>query len=186
MSTYQILACAVVALFYGIYFQRQLALRRRGIHTARLGRGQKDRSTRIIEIALLAISFSMPIAQVASIVWVRTWLGLTGALIALVGVVFFLLAVVAMRENWRAGIDASQKTELVTCGIYRVSRNPAFVGFDLFYIGITVMFPSIALIVLTVAGIVIFHLQIVREERYVRSAFGRDYAEYSGKVRRYL
>ncbi len=36
---------------------------------------------------------------------------------------------------WRAGVSEKEKTELVTAGIYRWSRNPAFLGFDLLYIG---------------------------------------------------
>lgn len=41
-----------------------------------------------------------------------------------------------MRDSWRAGISETDKTELVTEGIYQISRNPAFLGFDLLYIGI--------------------------------------------------
>ena len=41
-----------------------------------------------------------------------------------------------MRDFWRAGISETDKTELVTEGIYQISRNPAFLGFDLLYIGI--------------------------------------------------
>ena len=41
-----------------------------------------------------------------------------------------------MRDFWRAGIPETDKTELVTEGIYQISRNPAFLGFDLLYIGI--------------------------------------------------
>ncbi len=131
MTIHHILALAAVTLFYAAYLQRQFALRRRGIRTDRLGKGQKERKTRIVEVVLLVVSFSMPVAQYGSILtdWgcvaAPEWLGWTGVAVAFGGVVFFLLAVVAMRDNWRAGIDASQKTELVTRGVYRISRNPA-------------------------------------------------------------
>ncbi len=192
MTIHHILALAAVTLFYAAYLQRQFALRRRGIRTDRLGKGQKERKTRIVEVVLLVVSFSMPVAQYGSILtdWgcVAAPEGLrwTGVAVAFGGGVFFLLAVVAMRDNWRAGIDASQKTELVTRGVYRISRNPAFVGFDLLYVGIALAFPNPVLIVLTLVGIVVFHLQIMEEERFVRSIFGTDYAEYAAKTRRYL
>lgn len=182
-------AFAAIAAFYAIYFQRQFALRRRGIDVARLGRGVKERRTLRTERCLIAVSVAMPPVQVASIVRGEpraTALWVAGAVVAFAGVAFFLAAVVAMRENWRAGVDASQHTDLVTRGVYRLSRNPAFVGFDLFYIGIAVMFPNPALVALTVAAIVIFHLQIVEEERYMHSVFGESYARYAGKTRRYL
>ncbi len=41
-----------------------------------------------------------------------------------------------MKDSWRAGIPDSDKTELVTTGIYKYSRNPAFLGFDLQYMGV--------------------------------------------------
>ena len=183
---------ATITLFYAIYLQRQFALRRSGIRTDRLGKGQKERKTRVLEIVLLVVSFSMPVAQYASIIanWgcaaVPVWLSMMGVTVAFAGVVFFLSAVVAMKENWRAGIDASQKTELVTRGIYRISRNPAFVGFDLLYIGVAMAFSNPVLVALTLAGVVVFHLQILEEERFMRSVFGTGYAEYAAKTRRYL
>ncbi len=192
MTMLQILSLAAMTLFYAVYLQRQFALRRRGIRTDRLGKGQKDRRTRALEIVLLVVSFSMPVAQYGSILtnWgcvaAPEWLGLAGVAVAFAGVVFFLLAVVAMRENWRAGIDASQKTELVTRGVYRISRNPAFVGFDLLYIGVALAFPNPVLVALTAVGVVVFHLQILEEERYAPEIFGAAYAEYTAKTRRYL
>jgi protein-S-isoprenylcysteine O-methyltransferase Ste14 len=190
MTAYQITALAIMALFYVIYLQRQFALRKRGIRTDRLGKGDKERTTRIIEVILLIITFSMPIAQVASIVWndtyVPVWMSLAGATIALIGVLFFLLAVVAMQDNWRAGIDHSQKTKLVTHSVYRISRNPAFVGFDLFYIGIAVMFPNPVLLAMVLVGLILFHLQILQEERYTRQTFGKSYADYARRTRRYI
>ncbi len=192
MTIIHILALTAITLFYAIYFQRQFALRRRGIRTDRLGMGQKERKTRTVEIVLLVVSFSMPVVQYASILanWrcatTSVWLGWIGIPVAFAGVVFFLLAVIAMKANWRAGVDASQKTELVTRGVYRLSRNPAFVGFDLLYIGIALAFPNPVLVAMTLAGVVVFHLQIMEEERFVRSVFGADYTEYAAKTRRYL
>ena len=192
MTIHQILSLVAITLFYAIYLQRQFVLRRRGVRTDRLGKGQKERKTRIVEIVLLVVSFSMPVAQYASTVanWgcieAPEWLGWTGVVVAFAGVAFFLLAVIAMKENWRAGIDASQKTELVSRGIYRISRNPAFVGFDLLYVGIAMAFPNLFLVSLTLAGLVVFHLQILQEERYMRSVFEADYVEYAAKTRRYL
>ncbi|MDR0955228.1 MAG: isoprenylcysteine carboxylmethyltransferase family protein [Rikenellaceae bacterium] len=192
MNTIQLISLLAVTLFYAIYFQRQFALRRRGIRADRLGKGQKERKTRRVEAVLLAVSWSMPVAQYASILadWgcaeAPAWFGWTGVVVAFAGAVCFGLAVAAMQENWRAGIDASQKTELVTRGIYRISRNPAFVGFDLLYIGTAIAFPNLVLIGLTLVAVTVFHLQIRQEEHYMRTVFGTDYADYARKTRRYL
>ncbi len=53
------------------------------------------------------------------------------------------------------------ETELVTNGIYQISRNPAFLGFDLLYIGTLLMFFNWILCFLTVFAVIMYHLQIV-------------------------
>ena len=60
-------------------------------------------------------------------------LRMLGCVITAVGVFVFILSVVQMKDNWRAGVQREDKTNLVTTGIYSISRNPAFLGFDLLY-----------------------------------------------------
>ena len=92
-----------------------------------------------------------------------------------------------MKENWRAGVQRNEKTNLVTTGIYSISRNPAFLGFDLMYIGILFSFFNWYLFVITAIVVSLFHLQIVNvEESFLMEAFGQEYIEYKKKVFRYL
>ena len=84
-------------------------------------------------------------------------------------------------------VSETDKTELITNGIYQISRNPAFLGFDLVYIGILLMFFHWGLLVLSVAAMVMFHLQIVKvEEFFLLQTFGKDYMDYKRKVLRYF
>ena len=83
----------------------------------------------------------------------------------------------------RQGIE----TDLVTTGIYSVSRNPAFLGFDLMYIGILFSFFNWYLCLATGFVLVFFHLHIVNvEEDFLIETFGQEYIEYKKKVCRYL
>lgn len=92
-----------------------------------------------------------------------------------------------MKDSWRAGVSETDKTELVTDGIYQISRNPAFLGFDLVYIGILLLFFNWILVFFSVFAMVMFHLQIVKvEEKFLVSVFGEDYAQYKKTVNRYL
>ena len=92
-----------------------------------------------------------------------------------------------MKENWRAGVQKEEKTSLVTTGIYSISRNPAFLGFDLMYIGILFSFFNWFLCFATGFAVVFFHLQIVNvEEDFLIEAFGNEYLQYKLKVCRYL
>jgi len=95
--------------------------------------------------------------------------------------------VVAMRDSWRAGVSLRDKTELVTGGIYQISRNPAFLGFDLVYIGMLMMFFNWVLFVITIFAMIMFHLQIVSvEEYFLTETFGNEYIEYKKRVNRYF
>ena len=78
-------------------------------------------------------------------------------------------------------------TELVDTGIYRISRNPMYVGFALLLLSIALFLRSPILI----SGMVVFvaymnRYQIIHEESYLSKAFGPKYDEYKHKVRRWL
>ena len=109
-----------------------------------------------------------------------------GVVLGIISVIFFLLSVTVMRNNWRAGFDSNQNTSLVTRGIYKISRNPAFVGFDLLYIGCAVSFPNIINIIISLIAIIAFHIQILGEEKFLAEQFGQEYIDYKKKVRRYI
>ncbi len=71
-----------------------------------------------------------------------------------------------MKDSWRAGIPDKDKTELVTAGIYKFSRNPAFLGFDFMYAGLLLMFFNPLTAVFTAFAVIMLHLQILQEEKY--------------------
>ena len=91
-----------------------------------------------------------------------------------------------MKDNWRAGIPDKDKTELVTDGIDAYSRHPAFLGFDLQYIGVLLMYFNVLTVIFTLFAVLMLHLQIMEEERYLRVTFGREYMDYCKRVYRYL
>ncbi len=179
-----------MAVFYGVYLIKQLSQRRQGIRTNQMGRGDKPSGTLAVERMLSVFSVLIVGVELWSAwsgysflpVWC-CWIGL--ALTAL-GVVFFTAAVFQMRDSWRAGIASGEKTELVTSGIYSISRNPAFVGFDLTYIGLLLCFANWLHLVVVVCTVVIFHLQILQEERFLLSRKDINYVSYYQRVRRYL
>ena len=91
-----------------------------------------------------------------------------------------------MKDSWRAGIPEGDRTELMKDGIYAYSRNPAFLGFDLQYIGVLLMYCNLLTGLFTIFAIVMLHMQILQEEKYLTSVFGTEYLEYRHQVYRYL
>ena len=121
-----------------------------------------------IEVTLKIITYLLPVIQIISIVFysgtVHIVLQFTGVVITMFGVLAFIVSVTQMKENWRAGVQKEEKTSLVTTGIYSISRNPAFLGFDLMYIGILFSFFNWLLCYATGFAVLFFHLQIVNVE----------------------
>lgn len=188
--TFQILALAILLAFYICYFLKLLAQRRRGISTDQLGKG-KTGFVRAVELGVKGAAVVMPLAEAASILCNVTalprWARAAGAVLGVLGVAAFACAAWTMGDSWRSGVSCEEKTELVTGGIYRFSRNPAFLGFDLVYLGQVLMFFSWPLLVLSAVTVLLFHLQIVNvEEDHLIAAFGQEYLTYRRQVNRYF
>ena len=187
---FMIIALALMASFYICYFAKMISQKKQGIDTDQLGKG-KVGFVKFIEVTLKTSTYLLPAIEVASIVFytgsVNDVLRIIGLIILALGVVAFIVSVLQMKDNWRAGVQREEKTELVTTGIYCVSRNPAFLGFDLMYIGIMIAFFNWYLCVATCLVMVLFHLQIVNvEEDFLIEAFGDEYTKYRKKVCRYF
>ncbi len=186
---YALPALLVLAVFYGIYFAKVLAQKRRGIRTRQIGR-RKEKSIHTVEVLMSIATLGAPMAQLMSIAFGWSHLPanarFTGFLMGLLGDGIFLLSVLCMKDSWRAGIPDKDRTELVTTGIYRYSRNPAFLGFDLMYAGVLLLYGNLLTLGFSVFAMVMLHLQILQEERYLVHAFGAPYQAYCRQVFRYL
>ena len=64
------LALLVLAVFYGIYFAKMLAQKRRGIQTRQIGR-RKEKDIRTVEVLMSMATLGAPIAQLLSIAFER-------------------------------------------------------------------------------------------------------------------
>lgn len=189
LMPYPIAALFVLAVFYGIYFAKRLIQKHKGIQTRQIGR-RKEKSIHTVEMLMSVATLGAPAAQLASVFFRWSYMPagarFTGFCIGMLGDIVFLASVICMRDSWRAGIPDSDKTELVTTGIYKFSRNPAFLGFDLQYIGVMLIYFNPLTAVFSAFAIVMLHLQILQEERYLLSAFGEPYQQYKNRVFRYL
>ena len=187
---FKIIIIGLMAAFYIFYFVKMISQRKQGICTDQLGKG-KTGFVKFIEVTLKISTYVLPIIQMISILQYKgtdhVVLRVVGCVITTVGVLTFIISVVQMKDNWRAGVQRENKTNLVTTGIYSISRNPAFLGFDLMYIGIMFTFFNCYLCLATGFVLVFFHLQIVNvEEDFLLEVFGQEYIEYKKKVCRYL
>jgi protein-S-isoprenylcysteine O-methyltransferase Ste14 len=78
-------------------------------------------------------------------------------------------------------------TTIVRTGPYRFSRNPIYLAFSLFQLGIAIWVNSVWLVATLVGAVALIHsIVIPREEQYLERKFGADYLDYKASVRRWL
>ena len=186
---YFALALVVLVLFYTVYFVKMLIQHKHGIKTRQIGR-RKEKDIHMVELLMSIATLAAPAAQLISIAFgwscMPSGARFTGFLIGMLGAIIFLISVVCMKDSWRAGIPDKDKTELVTNGIYKFSRNPAFLGFDFMYAGVLLMYFNPLTAVFSLFAAITLHLQILQEEKYLTSVFGSSYTAYKSRVFRYL
>lgn len=187
---FQVAGIAIMLVFYGCYFIKMISQHKKGIKTDQIGK-EKVGFVKFVEITMKIVTYLVPAVEIVSIILNTSFFAvpvrIVGVLVAVVGVAVFIISVLTMRDSWRAGVSKTDKTELVTKGIYKISRNPAFLGFDLMYLGILLMFFNLVLYIVSLFAMLIFHLQIVNvEEEFLLEAFGDEYLRYKKKVCRYI
>ena len=186
---YKVTAILILITFYFFYFSKIVIQKKQFIKTNQMGIGKKPKKVLIIERIMSVATVSSFFVSVWSIFCVKqfltTELRIVGILLGDMAVIFFAAATITMKNSWRVGIP-EEKTTLITNGIYRWSRNPAFVGFDLLYASMSLLFFNIPLVMVSAGAAIMLHLQILQEEEHMHKMFGSDYEEYRKHTLRYF
>ncbi|MDQ2666093.1 MAG: isoprenylcysteine carboxylmethyltransferase family protein [Gemmatimonadota bacterium] len=110
-----------------------------------------------------------------------------GPLFIVAGVVLVAWGMVTFRRAGTAIVPNRPAARIVSSGPYRFTRNPMYTGLTLVYVGVSALLASWwPLLLLPVVLVVVFQFVIRREEAYLHSAFGDEYAAYCGRVGRWL
>jgi protein-S-isoprenylcysteine O-methyltransferase Ste14 len=110
----------------------------------------------------------------------------SGFFIFMVAMLLLIFSLIHLGRYTKMGLPKKDKIHLQTRGIYHISRNPMYLGLILLAVSTVLMLPNLVSIILTIAGMIIHHRIILREEKYLESKFGREYAAYRNQTRRYI
>jgi len=110
----------------------------------------------------------------------------TGMLFMLVGYLIFIFSLFSFGKSWRIGIDNDKPGNLVTTGMFSITRNPLFIFLDLYFIGTALINTNLFFIFIGIIFIAGIHYQILQEEIFLQKHYGKEYAEYKKRVRRYI
>lgn len=186
---YQIAAILILATFYTFYIIKIIIQKQQSIRTNQMGIGNKPGKVLLIERIVSCATVLTVAFDVGSIFLIKQFpakeIRISGIVTGIMGVFFFASATITMKTSWRVGIP-EEKTSLITDGIYKWSRNPAFVGFDLLYLSICLMFFNIPVVCVSVWAAVMLHLQILQEETHMQNMFGGEYILYKKHTLRYF
>ncbi len=199
MNIINIFSLILFILFLFSYVLNLIILKKKsGIKALVLAKGNKGKSINFAESLVRISTFLWGIIWLAeSLVsnWVtgllpnlfkNEFLNYLGLFTVVVGLSYFVLSMLFMKTSWRVGIDKNTKTKLITNGLYKYSRNPAFVGFDFMFIGLFLTFPNIVTLFISLLNIISIHLLILQEEKHLEAVFKEDYLIYKRKAPRYL
>jgi protein-S-isoprenylcysteine O-methyltransferase Ste14 len=104
--------------------------------------------------------------------------GIAGVILFGAGLILYSVSIIQFAGPDEEGINMK--------GFYRISRNPMYVSFFIYFFGCCLMTRSLLMfITLTIFQLTV-HFMIISEERWCINRFGETYKAYMSKVRRYI
>ena len=91
-----------------------------------------------------------------------------------------------MANSWHISIDENDRIELVTNGLFSVSRNPIFLGIMIANVGLFIIIPNAFTLLIVSLSTVSISTQIRLEEEFLKKRHGGIYHVYLKRVGRWL
>lgn len=133
-------------------------------------------------LVMLGLFFFFPVRMLIPAPW-----NLAGFLTLILGVYLNLSGAGLFQAAGTTLRPFDRTAVLVTGGVYRVSRNPMYLGFVLVLLGVAFLLGSTTpFFAIPVFWLVIEKRFIQAEERLLAERFGEAYLDYCKRVRRWL
>ena len=108
-------------------------------------------------------------------------------LLLAIGFLLRLWATYLFYERHMKVISLVPQQKLITSGPFSISRNPLYLGGNVFiFLGAVLLLGSPAGVVLTAVNVLAVDFMIRREERQLAQQYGEAWTEYANRVRRWL
>lgn len=118
--------------------------------------------------------------------WHRVVVGV-GSIIVACGLALIVAGIVTFRRARTTIFPLRSTSLIVDQGVYRLTRNPMYVGMCIAYIGLTLIANSVwPAVAWPFALLVVDRYVMRREERYLSAKLGEPYEQYRRRVRRWL
>ena len=171
---------------------RGIMLRRRGINAFVFGVTDKSDFLLMPVVAfffysILASVLGLPLPNILKrFLFDNVAIEWAGIIVCFGSLIWFALTLKSFGTSFRIGIDEAAPDKLITSGMFGISRNPIYVAFFMFLIGILLIYPNFAACIAFVLFTAAIHRQVLREEKFLQSHYKDEYENYCHRVRRYI
>lgn len=115
--------------------------------------------------------------------FLRIWID--NSLLFYIGLIVFVLGIIVCIIS-TFNYSMPKKNGINLKGLYRVSRNPMYLGYFIYFLGCVLLTRSLILLVIIIVFQISAHWIILSEERWCIKEFGIEYIDYMNRVRRYI
>ena len=131
---------------------------------------------------MLVLHFMIPIQSITMFPF-----NLLGIILIIFGILISIIGSRKFEQEDTTSMTFDTPTKLVVDGIYKLSRNPMYLGFTLFIAGFWLIMGSLSSLFIAISFIVVLdRYYIPFEEKVLLSQFGNAYLEYKKSVRRWV
>jgi len=133
-------------------------------------------------VIMVALHFILPAAII-----IRTPWHMTGIIPLVTGLILNLVADRDFKKHRTTVKPFEESTALITAGVYRLSRNPMYLGFELILIGVALFLGSLTPFAVVILFPLLMEALFIRaEEQMLAQQFGRSWLAYKEEVRRWI
>ncbi len=132
-------------------------------------------------IAILISSYTptwIPQDYYTILVWISICMLLGGFTIVILGYI-------SLGRHTKFGLP-TEKTKLITSGIFRYSRNPMYVGLFLMLFGSILYYSHWILVLSCLISVILHHKIVLGEEKFLKETFCNDWEQYLKTSKRYI
>lgn len=113
--------------------------------------------------------------------------GISGCSLLALGFFVRTWAAVHFYQHGMRVVSLKPQAVLITTGPYRFSRNPLYLGGNVFmFLGAALLFGSVTAVIVTALHLPLMDLFIRREEKQLEREFGEAFVNYKKRTRRWI
>ena len=171
---------------------KAVLLRRNGIAAFKIEKPDKNAIMLVFIIvcfvyAALSGALGLPFPSIAGRpFWQINIFRIFAVLICTVSLIWMGISLIIFGNSFRIGIDEKTNAQLIRSGTFAISRNPVFLAFITFFLGIFLMYSNMITLTFLILLVFMVHRQILREEKFLKNHYGKEYEDYCAKVKRYI